>query len=57
MFFVGFNLHEFPLFMITVERKEPQGTSSVIHSFDKHTIVLHLFIYNIIMIVMIIINE
>ena len=43
-FFFGFNSHEFPLFTITVRRKKPQGTSSLIHFFNKPLIVKQLFI-------------
>ena len=43
-FFFGFNLHKFPLFTITVRRKKPQGTSSLIHFFNKPSIVKQLFI-------------
>ena len=35
-FILVLNLHEFPLFTIIVRRKEPQGSSSVIHFFSKH---------------------
>ena len=44
LFFFGFNSHEFPLFTITVRRKKPQGTSSLIHFFNKPSIVKQLFI-------------
>ena len=43
-FFFGFNSHEFPLFTITVRRKKPQGTSSLINFFNKPSIVKQLFI-------------
>ena len=43
-FILGFNSHEFPLFTITVRRKKPQGTSSLIHFFNKPSIVKQLFI-------------
>ena len=43
-FFFGFNLHEFPLFTITGRRKKPRGTSSLIHFFNKPSIVKQLFI-------------
>ena len=43
-FFFGFNSHEFPLFTITVRRKKPQGASSLIHFFNKPSIVKQLFI-------------
>ena len=43
-FFFAFNSHEFPLFTITVRRKKPQGTSSLIHFFNKPLIVKQLFI-------------
>ena len=38
-FFLGLNLHEFPLYTKIVRRKEPQGSSLVIHIFNKHSIV------------------
>ena len=38
-FFFGFNFHEFHLFVITIQRKELQGASSVILSFNKYAIV------------------
>ena len=44
LFFFAFNSHEFPLFTITVRRKKPQGTSSLIHFFNKPSIVKQLFI-------------
>ena len=43
-FFFGFNSREFPLFTITFRRKKLQGTSSLIHFFNKPTIVKQLFI-------------
>ena len=43
-FILSFNSHEFPLFAITVRRKKPQGTSSVIHFFNKTSIVKQVFI-------------
>ena len=43
-FFFGFNSHKFPLFTITVRRQKPQGTSSLIHFFNKPSIVKQLFI-------------
>ena len=43
-FFFAFNSHEFPLFMITVRRKKPKGTSSLTHFFNKPSIVKQLFI-------------
>ena len=43
-FNLSFNSHEFPMFTITVRRKKPQGTSSVIHFFNKLSIVKQLFI-------------
>ena len=43
-FFLGFNSNEFPLFTITVRRKKPQGTSSLIHFLNKPSIVKQLFI-------------
>ena len=43
-FLFAFNSHEFPLFMITVRRKKPQGTSSLTHFFNKPSIVKQLFI-------------
>ena len=42
--FPGLNLHEFPLFTIIFRRKEPQGSSSVLNLFNKHSIV-KLFIF------------
>ena len=43
-FFFGFNSHEFALFTITVRRKKPRGTSSLIHFFNKPSMVKQLFI-------------
>ena len=43
-FFFSFNSHEFPPFKITVRRKKPRGTSSLIHFFNKPLIVKKLFI-------------
>ena len=37
MAFLSLNLHEFPQFTIVVRRKEPQGSSSVIHFFYKQS--------------------
>ena len=47
-FFFGFDFHEFHLFVVTIQRKELQGASSVILSFNKYTIVSTSFssVYN-----------
>ena len=44
LFFGDFNSHELPLLIMTVRRKETRGTSLVIQSFNRYSIVKKRFI-------------